>query len=311
MTTDREALLAEMFPEPIAVYVDELRNSDDVPVVAIGACLARYQDAGPLLRQVLTRAAREAISADSEANQLFRTLHIVGGARDSLAFPTLLRFLQGEAERVEWLLGDAATETLPNIVIGVFDGNTGALFDAILNKEADGAVRGALLGASTFLTWEGRIDRADMTAFLERFATTEATPDDALVWFDWSEAIALLGLRHLEPLVSQAESDDRLEEDLFDRDNFEEMLARSEQAPDDRSRFDERFLGYIDDVLAALQLFPNSEEDSVWDFDEEPGEEPGDWAPSDPVINPFRHVGRNDPCPCGSGKKAKRCCLAA
>ncbi|RWK45049.1 MAG: hypothetical protein EOR45_38715, partial [Mesorhizobium sp.] len=25
---------------------------------------------------------------------------------------------------------------------------------------------------------------------------------------------------------------------------------------------------------------------------------------------PWRHVGRNDPCPCGSGKKAKKCCLA-
>jgi hypothetical protein len=23
--------------------------------------------------------------------------------------------------------------------------------------------------------------------------------------------------------------------------------------------------------------------------------------------NPYRHVGRNDPCPCGSGKKFKRC----
>ncbi|MGD9881046.1 MAG: SEC-C metal-binding domain-containing protein [Reyranella sp.] len=25
----------------------------------------------------------------------------------------------------------------------------------------------------------------------------------------------------------------------------------------------------------------------------------------------MRNVGRNDPCLCGSGKKAKRCCLAA
>jgi uncharacterized protein YecA (UPF0149 family) len=33
--------------------------------------------------------------------------------------------------------------------------------------------------------------------------------------------------------------------------------------------------------------------------------------PGQPVVNPWRHVGRNDPCPCGSGKKAKRCCLAA
>ena len=30
-----------------------------------------------------------------------------------------------------------------------------------------------------------------------------------------------------------------------------------------------------------------------------------------PYVNPLRDVGRNDPCPCGSGKKYKKCCLAA
>jgi preprotein translocase subunit SecA len=30
-----------------------------------------------------------------------------------------------------------------------------------------------------------------------------------------------------------------------------------------------------------------------------------------PVINPTRMIGRNDPCPCGSGKKFKKCCGAA
>ncbi len=29
----------------------------------------------------------------------------------------------------------------------------------------------------------------------------------------------------------------------------------------------------------------------------------------EPVVNPFREVGRNDPCPCGSGRKYKKCCL--
>ena len=31
---------------------------------------------------------------------------------------------------------------------------------------------------------------------------------------------------------------------------------------------------------------------------------------TDRALNPFRHVGRNDPCPCGSGKKFKKCCGA-
>jgi SEC-C motif-containing protein len=34
-------------------------------------------------------------------------------------------------------------------------------------------------------------------------------------------------------------------------------------------------------------------------------------APSQRFENPFKGVGRNDPCPCGSGKKFKKCCLAA
>lgn len=28
-----------------------------------------------------------------------------------------------------------------------------------------------------------------------------------------------------------------------------------------------------------------------------------------PIVNQFRNVGRNSPCPCGSGKKFKQCCL--
>ena len=27
------------------------------------------------------------------------------------------------------------------------------------------------------------------------------------------------------------------------------------------------------------------------------------------AVNPFKGVGRNDPCPCGSGEKFKKCCL--
>jgi len=43
---------------------------------------------------------------------------------------------------------------------------------------------------------------------------------------------------------------------------------------------------------------------------------PSEWLPpvytdevQPPATNPMRHVGRNDPCPCGSGRKYKKCCL--
>ena len=38
------------------------------------------------------------------------------------------------------------------------------------------------------------------------------------------------------------------------------------------------------------------------------GEGFGDF-PTGTFTSPFKQIGRNDPCPCGSGKKYKKCCL--
>ena len=54
--------------------------------------------------------------------------------------------------------------------------------------------------------------------------------------------------------------------------------------------------------MSWIPGFPNLGADDGWSF-------VSDDFRTDPQTNPFRHVGRNDPCPCGSGKKYKKCCL--
>ena len=56
----------------------------------------------------------------------------------------------------------------------------------------------------------------------------------------------------------------------------------------------------IEPVIGSLDDWPWPDDDEDWE----------DAAP-EPYINPLRHVGRNDPCPCGSGKKFKNCHLVA
>jgi len=46
---------------------------------------------------------------------------------------------------------------------------------------------------------------------------------------------------------------------------------------------------------------------AAWPADIAPAPEPP-FAPPIPIINQSPKVGRNDPCPCGSGKKYKKCC---
>jgi len=66
-----------------------------------------------------------------------------------------------------------------------------------------------------------------------------------------------------------------------------------------------------------LNLNGDEEEDEYWDEEEEDEywdeEEEDDYdeplPPSDTVVHEERKIGRNDPCPCRSGKKYKKCCL--
>jgi uncharacterized protein YecA (UPF0149 family) len=107
------------------------------------------------------------------------------------------------------------------------------------------------------------------------------------------------------PLDDGAFREERMPEEWIDRPQFDEDRAEAECTPDDIDRFTQNHLGYIEDVLVSLAWARGS--DDV--FDEETP-----WSdlayPNEPARNPWRHIGRNDPCPCGSGKKAKKCCLA-
>ena len=290
---------------PIDYHYLDLVLLPELSATAVAICMARYAEAGPLLRNLVKESANAADDSEERRQGLFRALHVIGEMRDTEAFAPLLRLLSRSSEDLEWLLGDALTETLPKILIGVFDGNTDALFGAIADRDRYELVRDSLLRAATFLTWEGRVDRSQMAAFLVKFGTDELAAPKDFAWQAWVDAIALLGLRHLVPLVEEAQTKGLIDEFIVEQDEFYRCLEGAERQPADISRFTDVGIGYLDNALVKLIEFASEEDESL------------DWPESQhnldtkPVVNPLRHVGRNDPCPCGSGKKAKRCCLAA
>jgi len=121
--------------------------------------------------------------------------------------------------------------------------------------------------------------------------------------------------------VEQAYADDRIPPEYSELEEFRAGLAEAlAAAPDDGRRFEREHVGYLEDVLVELEPFnfaPPGEKSTAslagsrqhWDYDPFPFHNSVDrWAPAH---NPMRHVGRNDPCPCGSGRKYKKCCGAA
>ena len=155
------------------------------------------------------------------------------------------------------------------------------------------------------------------TGFASAFDANRQIQEADIGWNGWEILIETLGWQEFAPLVEAACADGRLDTGMSDLNLFRSGLAEAMAlAPDDHSRVDELQCGPIGNVLmAASQGAPELAEWVDEDaFGDRIGQDDADdgWAmpPSqEQRIDPMRHVGRNDPCPCGSGKNYKKCCL--
>ena len=247
--------------------------------------------AEPVLRALDAAVADPDALSEADGNLLFWGLHALAGARDARVYAPLMRLLRADGDALDGLLGDAVTETLPRVIASVFDGDVAPLRALLLDSTADDFVRNGAFAALGFLVRQERIERDAARALLVRFDDARVAVEESPGWTGWEETIAYLALGDLAPRVEAARRDGRITDEVSDLGWFRKALRRASAEPPDLGAFAPFQYGYLDDPVGAL----------AW-TDKDAGQ---------PIRNPFKDVGRNDPCPCGSGRKFKKCCLDA
>ncbi|MCA8983906.1 MAG: preprotein translocase subunit SecA [Planctomycetaceae bacterium] len=136
----------------------------------------------------------------------------------------------------------------------------------------------------------------------------------------WKEHLYYMDhLRSGIGLVSYAQKDPKVEYKREGMKAFEQMWDRiGDQVTSAIYRVEREsldFVGSLWDISAATHAAPEDEFIAEQPAPAPPGVElgvpPEPGAPQrtvDPIRNRIEKVGRNDPCPCGSGKKYKKCC---
>lgn len=273
----------------LSLLIEDLAGAVHLPAAALRKALEQPEPIAEATLPLLEKAAAGDELEEREANLLFWGLHVMAQARDTRALSPLLALLRQDIEVVDAVLGDAVTATLSRVLATLFDGEAEALIRLVLDSSLDDGIRQAVLVACTFLCIDGRIEREVLHRLLVRFDDAKAAVEGDIGWSAWEEAIAVLGLRDLAPRVQAARADGRIDPEYSEPDWFRDTLREAERHPQDRGRLPPDQYGYLDDPVTAL-----------------------DWTREgfgEPQRNPFKDVGRNDPCPCGSGKKFKKCCL--
>ncbi len=283
------------------------------PKAAIKEIIARRDEMIPHLIAVLESAhANPAEYLDGPQVMLpTYAAYLLAQFRETRAYRPLLALLNLEGDLAEQFFGDSITEDMYNILACVFDGDETPLRALIENPLAEEYAR-ASAGLRTYpaLIHAGQITPAEVESYFHDLFNHKLEREHSHVWNNLCSISADLGFAALLPLIHKAFDDD-LCDPFFD--HLEDMEERITSGGDSHWTRD---CMPIDDTVATMETWAcfnrsSSPRRSVVDSDFFKSPSDTQEFPARPSVPPPpKHpgVGRNDPCPCGSGRKFKKCC---
>jgi hypothetical protein len=281
------------------------------PVEALRAADAHRAELTPrlitCLAEVVTRPG--ILAEDGELQLPFFAMYLLASWREAAAHPLLLAFLRLPGEQCLDLSGDIVTEDMDRMLAQTAGGNPDGLLALARDPAVNEWSRVAAINALALLAAWGELPRATLIAHYRELIAAAGPPqkinDPGPVLANYVSSALDLGLVEMRDELLQLMDRGWIEEGIVgSRDDVAAEFDRPNVIPIPRP---------IDDVVEAIRWWGC--------FAREPGTVRFPAAPVTPleperpsvIPQPYRappKVGRNDPCPCGSGKKYKKCCGA-
>ena len=296
-------------PMDAGAILHELTHAAGLPIEALQAASVQRAEMLPKFLGVIEDYLGQEPAERANPTPLFFILHLLGEWREKTGYRPLAQLLRCPADEIDAIFGDGITLTSHRVMAAVFDGDPQPLYDIILDPNAEEFIRSRMCEALAMVSLRRELDRNLAERFL-RDAFNELQPQRrCFVWFGWQSAIAMLGLGQLKVLVKRAFDRGFIDRHLLGFDEFEQDLKHGIERPGEPWRLGDDEYEIFGDTVEELSEWHCFAEHDSEDRDEWRQLEELDHILSEPHRNPFKGIGRNDPCPCGSGKKFKKCCL--
>ncbi len=234
------------------------------------------------------RGMEDEVYNEPEYDQSLYAIFLLAQFREKLAYPKLLRLMSLDRDQLDIALGDQVCE-MSDILYSTYDGDLASTKALAADASLDPFARNQALDLMLGLLRDGRMSREELVSFIrERLESLEDGEDEEFFAALLAETVA--------------------EADLFElMEDIRDVYSQE--------KVDLTFLGDFDDFLDSL--FSETRSNHQARYVEDAAVELASWAcfkkdkPSKPSVYDIKtwKAGRNDPCPCGSGKKFKKCCL--
>lgn len=304
--------------------LDELAfYSGEFPRAAVEAAVERREEIVPGLLRVLDEVIEEpeALRDPDFMGHLY-SLYLLSQFREPAVFPRVLRLVRLPPDLVDDALGDLVTGDLPRMLAFLADGDVASIRALVEDPVVDEWVRGSAVRALEELVHAGQLSREAVVAYLGELLGGGLEREYSNVWDCVVLAAVDLHATELEAEVQRAFAEGLVDPYFISPEEVARELAEERDVVLQRSRHGSR--GPIEDTVEEMSWWACFQDDYRNSSTSSPEGPPpaAPFAPSapsgsggsfwpEPYVREGRKVGRNDPCPCGSGKKHKKCCLRA
>jgi hypothetical protein len=308
--------------EEILMQLD--RNHTQLPRIALEEAAAHREEIIPRLLGVLEEVAKDPALylEDQNRNIHVYAMYLLAQFREPRAYPLLVKIFSAPGRVPFELAGSVVTQDLTSILASVSDGDPGGMMELVENENANGYVRGAAMDALVTLVACGRRSRDEVMAYFQRlFQILERKPSAA--WNGLANACADLCPLEVEEDLGKAYDEGLIDPGSICWDDIEKALEMGTEAALEFALRRSPLITNTADAISWWSCFHEYEGKGKWaEAGSEAGEDPENLeddrdifpllGPEPVVMEPYRRtepkVGRNERCPCGSGKKYKKCC---
>jgi len=300
--------VAQMSPEEVLVDLGKDRSTH--PLEALGSADAHRGVLVDPLLDVLERCVDDADTASEEEAQLFcYALYLMAKWRETRAYPLVVRWLCLPDAVSTRLSGDVSTQDGARILAAVCNADLEPIKRLVLNRDADEFSRGVAVAALALLSVWAEVPRDTIVDYFVWLAREGLRREPNYVWGALAAECADIEALAVFPELRRAFDEGLIDPQVIGRSELDDVEASPRGVLLERMK--DRYLP-IDDVARATswwarfgRLASNRRPDELGGR-AAAGDLDGDW-PIEPYRAPAK-VGRNEPCPCGSGKKYKKCC---
>ena len=299
-------------------------NNGEFPKEILLEVIARREEAVPELLSILEYTCNNAEQLAGQDNYFAHiyALYLLAQFRVKSAYPLICNLLNKPNEILDDLLDGVIVEGIPSILASVYDGNIDLLKNIIENKQIDEYVRSATLHSLIIMVGQGIITRDEVIAYFkilfeEKLERNFSHAWNGLVGCSYEiypeELLKNIELAYKDNLVDPfyiSLKDVRIQ--LEDKkENVLEKLQNSHfyQLINDTIHELEGWACFHDDDYSRIDWSSIAELniDQEINKNKRQKQKQNVSVIQAPLSNQNK-IGRNEPCPCGSGKKYKKCC---